>query len=1444
MTWMPFVAAFPLLLAAPSARPGLVGRYAPLADGGAPAAAVIVRLDPAPVFDWRDGAPDERLAGAAFEVRWRGRLLVPEDGAYRFALECHGRAELRIDGAVAASVGEGERAASSAALALESGLRRLEIHYRAPVDGAALAVSWSRSGEPLEPIPARALFHDDGDAAGDPAHLAAEDAYQRGRRLAERLGCERCHGEGGERASERGGGAPRLPIDLRHASWLRPDWLHRFLADPAAARPGTPMPSSRGAPERRREDAAALAAFLIAAANAPPERPQLAPGSARRGRERFEALGCRACHDPESASAPDLLSPARLADAGDKWDSPILVRVLRHPWDLPHLEAMPNFHLDEIEALDIGAYLEGLSASAGGGGESAPLDPALAERGRRLFGELGCLACHESPEDVDGETAPPRAPELAGRALDAVERGCLSAEDPRREVPRYDLAGADRAALSAYFAARPRQPARPAAQELARRWMREGLGCLACHERDGDGGLGPLPAPEPGAAAGIAPGLERPPDLSGAGARLRRDWIQAAVEGGAAPVRPWISMRMPQYSLRASTVEILLAGILAADGAASNARPSAPQAAPEGVAAAAELRAAGRRLLGPAGFNCQQCHYLGPHQPASHAVGPDLAYAARRIERAWFERWLDAPQRARPGTPMPAIAAAVPGLLGGDLSAQKDALWRYLAETPPEELAFDAAPPRRFDPAADRPSAVQGRVRGAGALRAERGLALGWSAGHSLLFDAGRLSWLGSWSGAFLEREGGLGGHGHWRPAGAERTDDPRRGPPVLFRAAAGARWRSPGLVHERFGDFEMLAEAPGGVRIEYQLRFEGGRRLRVSESIDVQALPSGALRLSRRVRLESAGPAAGAVEPSGGQWLVLAAPWMAGLAGDPAGLAALDGASIERAPVLRWRRGSLRVEASAGAAWALAPGAIEIPILDGARSGAAAVEEEDGAGRLAAALEAGADTAIDFIFELPSAAAPPRPGPAAPAPIAAGPGAAAMEQELASLTLPDGYTASRLRLPEEFLPSSLCFFRGRLLAGGYDGEIQWAIDGDGDGLPERYQRFAGPIDQASSLAARGDRVLAASPAALHAFRDVDGDGRADECRTISSRWDFAGHPFDFFFGFAFDADGNIYGSNSTPFERGGAGTAAGADAGDWNRGAILKIAPGGETAVFASGTRLEFGWATDAAGRSFFSTNQGPWTPTCAIALLEKGASFGYRQRDPSKITPPVVRAPYPWCRSLSGIAFAETGGRFGAFEGQGLAGDFNTRRVIRWTHDAAGARRQGACYDFAGGFELGPTALAFGPDGALYVAAMVDGTWLQGEARGGIYRIEAAQQAAPDAPRPFEVLEARARRDGFELRFTEALDPASLAGGSVKARRFAYEYRGGYFSEEIAHEELAFSAREVAPDGRSLRLRLAAPQLAPRIAALRLLGLRSAAGRPLRGGTFYVTVNGVPEE
>jgi hypothetical protein len=112
-----------------------------------------------------------------------------------------------------------------------------------------------------------------------------------------------------------------------------------------------------------------------------------------------------------------------------------------------------------------------------------------------------------------------------------------------------------------------------------------------------------------------------------------------------------------------------------------------------------------------------------------------------------------------------------------------------------------------------------------------------------------------------------------------------------------------------------------------------------------------------------------------------------------------------------------------------------------------------------------------------------------------------------------------------------------------------------------------------------------------------------------------------------------------------------------------------------------------------------------------------------------------------------------------------------------------------------------------------------------------------------PFEVHEMRARADGFELTFTEPVDPATA--GDVNAYRmktYNYLYRADYGSPEVDEGDRLVMAASVGGDGRTVRLMLDRV-IEGAIHELHLSGVRSRDGRPLLHDVGYYTMNQVPQ-
>jgi mono/diheme cytochrome c family protein len=295
--------------------------------------------------------------------------------------------------------------------------------------------------------------------------------------------------------------------------------------------------------------------------------------------------------------------------------------------------------------------------------------------GKRLVIDRGCNNCHTIAPDGQPFAMIQAASLDDVRRPERQESGCLAERADRRgSAPAFGFGPPERAALLAFLrdglsGAGSPAPAHAARQALAR------FRCLACHHKDGEGGLAP-------AGRGQLLKVEKtdnveavtPPSLTGVGHKLTTPWLRQMLAGGQS--RPWMALRMPQFG--AANVAALPEGLASLEGA------EAEEEARKVVPTAAQVEA-GRRMVGPKGFGCVGCHDLAG-ATGSGARGPDLALMTHRVRHDWYRRWLQQPQRMQPGTRMPEVLGGGQSLLAdvldGSADAQAEALWAYLSLGP------------------------------------------------------------------------------------------------------------------------------------------------------------------------------------------------------------------------------------------------------------------------------------------------------------------------------------------------------------------------------------------------------------------------------------------------------------------------------------------------------------------------------------------------------------------------------------------------------------------------------------------------------------------------------------------------------------------------------------------------------------------------------------------
>jgi hypothetical protein len=439
----------------------------------------------------------------------------------------------------------------------------------------------------------------------------------------------------------------------------------------------------------------------------------------------------------------------------------------------------------------------------------------------------------------------------------------------------------------------------------------------------------------------------------------------------------------------------------------------------------------------------------------------------------------------------------------------------------------------------------------------------------------------------------------------------------------------------------------------------------------------------------------------------------------------------------------------------------------------------------------------------------------------------------------------------------------GKLLACTRRGDV-WLISHATAEDPDRveYRLFATGLHEPLGLCLAGKDVYVVQRPELTRLVDSDGDDKVDQYVTVCDRWGVSGDYHEFAFGPARDRQGNFYVTLNVGF---GGGHQAKAP---W-RGWCVKITPRGDLVPYATGLRSPNGIATSPDGDLFYCDNQGEWVATNKMHHIREGENYGHQaglrwvrhspfagrlkesypsgmlyDGQPGKngvrgmppLTPPCLWFPYGRMgQSASEPVWDTTAGKFGPFAGQCFVGDQTQSKIMRVFLEKVNGRYQGACFPFRSGFQCGINRLAFGPDGSLFAGQTNRGWGSVGGKPYGLQRLVFTGQA------PFEIHAMKLTRDGFDLTFTQPLDPAAAAHREAySVSSFTYNYWSTYGSPEEDRRPEKVAAVKVAPDRR--RVSLSVPGLRPgRVYEMHLDGVKSAGGEPVLHPEGYYTLNEV---
>ena len=209
---------------------------------------------------------------------------------------------------------------------------------------------------------------------------------------------------------------------------------------------------------------------------------------------------------------------------------------------------------------------------------------------------------------------------------------------------------------------------------------------------------------------------------------------------------------------------------------------------------------------------------------------------------------------------------------------------------------------------------------------------------------------------------------------------------------------------------------------------------------------------------------------------------------------------------------------------------------------------------------------------------------------------------------------------------------------------------------------------------------------------------------------------------------------------------------------------------------------------------------------------------------------------QSASGIACDLSNGAFGPFSKQMFVGDQTFSTVMRCFLEQVDGHYQGACFRVLDGCGSGTLSVRLTNDGTMFVGGTNRGWGSRGTKPFALERLRWTGNV------PFEIHEMRAKPDGFELTFTQPVDPATAADpASYDLQTYTYIYQSSYGSPEVDHTKPTITKIEVSDDGQAVRLYVDGLQRG-HVHELSAKGVKSTKGLSLLPTDAYYTLNNIP--
>ncbi len=316
---------------------------------------------------------------------------------------------------------------------------------------------------------------------------------------------------------------------------------------------------------------------------------------------------------------------------------------------------------------------------------------------------------------------------------------------------------------------------------------------------------------------------------------------------------------------------------------------------------------------------------------------------------------------------------------------------------------------------------------------------------------------------------------------------------------------------------------------------------------------------------------------------------------------------------------------------------------------------------------------------------------------------------------------------------------------------------------------------------------------------DHDGDDIIDEYQTLCDDWGVTANFHEFGFGLDYK-DGYFYATLATGILPGGASMPNQHK----NRGNCIKISEAdGSIEFIAHGLRTPNGIGIGYNDELFIADNQGDWLPASKILHVKNGAWFGSRSVDFEGTANLKEQKPVVWLPQdeIGNSPSTPTYINIGPYKNQMIHGEVTHGGIKRVYVEEIEGELQGAVFRFIQGLDAGVNRIRWAEDGSLYAGGVGNpGNW--GHERKAWFGL---QRLVYNEKSTFEMLAVRAKSNGIEIEFTEALqDGDGWNKSDYEIKQWYYKPTIEYGGPKLGEKPLNIRSVNVSDDRKKVFLEL----------------------------------------